>query len=184
MLEFVHDFTQIITGAFAMKDEDISTRDVTASLDYESMSKEELLELQEVLKKAISSSKISSGIVAVFLAAIFGGLIFGIFGPIQGIVFGLIIFFVTYEIKRHEYWRFFFSFSAHFYKPIRARHLYISSVIYWAEYGYFGIYTAPFKMFKTAREFAKANDGRKMNEQRAIYELNMINHLLLSKEIV
>jgi len=178
MLEFVHDFTQIFVGAFRMKDEDISTRNVTPSLDFKSMPKEELQELQAVLKKAITFSKVSSGIVAAFLAIIFGGLVFGVVGPIQGIVLGLIIFFVMYEIKRHEYWRFFFSFSAHFYKHIKARHLYISPVTYLAEYGFFGVYTAPFKMFKVSREFAKANGGRKMNERRATYELNMINQLL------
>ena len=180
MLEFVHDFTQIITGAFHMSDEDIADRDVTPSLDFQSMPKEELLELQAVLKKAIATSKVNSGMVAAFLAAIFGGLIFGIVGPTQGIVLGLIIFFVMYEIKRHEYWRLFFSFSTHFYKPIKARHLYISSVSYMAEFGYFGMYTAPFKMLKTSREFAKANNGRKMNEQRATYELNLIGKLLKS----
>lgn len=96
------------------------------------------------------------------------------------IVIGLVIFFGMYEIKRHEYWRLFFSFSAHFYKPIKARHLYISIASYMAEFGYFGMYMAPFKMLKTSREFARANDGRKMNEQRAVYELNLVSKLLKS----
>lgn len=180
MLEFVHDFTQIITGAFRMKEEDISKRNVTPSLDFQSMPKEELLELQAALKKAISSSKVNSGIVAAIWAAIFGGFVFGILGPTQGIILGLIIFFVMYEAKRHEYWRLFFSISFHFYKPIKARHLYMSAVSYLAEYGFFFVYTAPFKLLKTSREFAKANDGRKMNEHRAVYELNLINKLLKS----
>lgn len=178
MLEFVHDLTQIFTGIFGLKDEDISTRDVTASLNFKSMSKEELQELQAILKKAIASSKVGSGMVAAFFAIISGGFVFGAVGPVQGTVLGFIIFFVIYEIKRYEYWKFFFSFSAHFYKPIKARHLYISQVIYMGEYGYFG---APVKMFKTSREFAKANNGRKMNESRATYELNLINQLLVEE---
>ncbi len=178
MLEFVHDLSAIFTGAFGMSDEDISSRDVTPSLDFRSMSKPELQELQSILQKAIASSKSGSGIVAAVPAIIFGGLIFGIVGEMQGILIGLAIFFVMYEAKRHEYWRLFFSSSYHFYKPIKARHLYISAVTVLAENGLFGMYTAPFKMLKTSREFAKANDGRKMNEQRANFELNLIGKLL------
>lgn len=180
MIEFVHDFTQILSAVFGMKDEDISTRNVTPSLDFQSMPKEELQELQAALKKAIKYSKVNSGIVAAVPAVVFGGLVMGVVGPLQGIVLAFLIFFVVYEAKRHEYWRLFFSSSFHFYKPIKARHLYTSIATNLAEYGIFGMYTAPFKMFKTSREFAKANDGRKMNERRAIYELNLIERLLKS----
>lgn len=178
MLEFVHDLSAIITGAFRMKEEDITKRNVTPSLDFQSMSKPELQELQKVLKNAIATSKVNSGIVAALPAAVLGGLMFGVIGAAQGIIFGFIVFFVMYEAKRHEYWRLFFSSSYHFYKPIKARHLYISLATFLGEYGIFGIYTAPFKMLKTSREFAKANHGRKMNERRAIHELNLINQLL------
>ncbi|WHH59655.1 hypothetical protein [Petroclostridium sp. X23] len=178
MLEFVNNFSEIISAAFGMSDKDITSRNVSPCLDFESMSKEELQELQGVLKNAIASSKVSSGIVAALPTAIFGGLVFGIIGPVQGIVTGLILFFVLYEFKRHEYWRMFFSSSYHFYKPIKARHLYSSIATFFAEYGILGVYTAPFIMYKTSREFAKANGGRKMNEHRAVYELNLISKLL------
>lgn len=163
---------------FGMKDEDISSRNVTPSIDFQSMGKQELQELQQALKKAVATSKVNSGIVAAVPAAVFGGLIFGIVGPVQGIIIGLIIFFAMYEIKLHEYWRLFFSSSYHFYTPIKARHLYLTAATYMAEYGYFGMMLAPLKWSKTSREFADANGGRKMNEQRALFELKLIDKLL------
>jgi len=178
MMEFVHDLSTIILAVFDMKDEDISKRYVTPSLDFKSMPKEELQELQAVLKKAIESSKINSGMVAAFWALIIAVLAITLAGPVQAIILGGIVFFVMYEVKRNTYWKLFFSISVHFYKPIKARHLYMSLLSFLAEYGIFALYTAPFKQFKTAREFAKANGGRKMNEGRAIYELNLINQLL------
>jgi hypothetical protein len=180
MWELLSDFSQVMSAFFSPKDKDMSRRNVTPSLDFHSMSKEELLELQTDFKKAISSSKSGSMIIAVFWALLWGGLLFGVAGPTYGVVIGLLIFFVFYSSKRREYWILFFSFSDHFYKPIRARFLYISTISYLTEFGILGLYTAPFKMLKRSREFAKANDGRKMNERRAVYELNLVNQLLKS----
>lgn len=175
MLEFVHDLTSIFTGIFGMSEDDITNREVIPRLDFESMDKIELQELHRELKKAVGASKINSGIVAALPTLIFGALIVGGVGLTQGIIVGLIIFFVAYEAKRHEFWRMFFSSPYHFYKSIKARHLYISLATNLAE---FGMFTDPFKMFKTSRKFAKANDGRKMNERRAVFELNLIDKLL------
>jgi len=181
MQGFIHDFAEIISSAFDMKKEDMSMREVTPSLNYNLMSKDELLELQSILKRAIPGSKASSGIVAIIwaLAAII--IIISIIGPVQGIIAGLVVFFVMYEVKRHQYWRFFFSFTDHFYKHIKPQHLFMAIISYFSEYGLFFMYTAPFKMLKTSREFAKANNGRKMNEHRATYELNLVNQLLAKR---